>query len=89
MSDVLTREEYVGVAKAMTFPANSWINGKFVSAKSGETYESLNPATGEVLAQVSYPWFDPNTFYTDREGIEFDRLDDTPRSLLGEPDHVE
>ncbi len=34
----------------------------------------LQPATGEILAQVSYPWFDPNIFYSDREGVEFDRL---------------
>jgi gamma-glutamyl-gamma-aminobutyraldehyde dehydrogenase len=53
MVDVLTREEYLGVVKAMTFPANSWINGKFTSAKSGETYETTNPATGEVLANVA------------------------------------
>ncbi len=53
MSDVLTREEYVGVAGDMTFPANSWINGKFTSAKSGETYDTVNPATGEVLAQIA------------------------------------
>ena len=53
MSDVLTREEYVGVAKAITFPANSWINGKFTGAKSGETYPTTNPATGEVLAEVA------------------------------------
>ena len=53
MSDVLTREEYVGVAKAMTFPASSWINGKFTGARSGETYETTNPATGEVLAEVA------------------------------------
>jgi gamma-glutamyl-gamma-aminobutyraldehyde dehydrogenase len=53
MSDVLTREEYAGVAKAMTFPANSWINGKFTGARSGETYESVNPATGEVLAKIA------------------------------------
>ncbi len=26
----------------------------------------LKPATGEVLAMVSYPWFDPNIFYTSR-----------------------
>ncbi len=24
----------------------------------------LKPATGEILAMVSYPWFDPNIFYT-------------------------
>ena len=41
------------VAKAMNFPANSWINGKFTGAKSGDTYETTNPATGEVLAQVA------------------------------------
>jgi penicillin-binding protein 2 len=26
----------------------------------------LKPATGEILAMVSYPWYDPNEFYTDR-----------------------
>jgi gamma-glutamyl-gamma-aminobutyraldehyde dehydrogenase len=53
MTDVLTREEYVGVAKEMTFPASSWINGKFTSARSGETYDSTNPATGEVIAKIA------------------------------------
>jgi gamma-glutamyl-gamma-aminobutyraldehyde dehydrogenase len=53
MTDVLTREEYVGVAKEMTFPASSWINGKFTSARSGDTYDSTNPATGEVIAKIA------------------------------------
>ena len=26
----------------------------------------LKPSTGEILAMVSYPWYDPNDFYTDR-----------------------
>ncbi|HEC61236.1 MAG TPA: penicillin-binding protein 2 [bacterium] len=34
----------------------------------------LKPATGEVLALVSYPYFDPNIFYTDRAAVEYDRL---------------
>jgi len=25
----------------------------------------MKPATGEILAMVSYPWYDPNDFYTD------------------------
>ncbi len=25
----------------------------------------MKPATGEILAMVSYPWYDPNEFYTD------------------------
>ena len=53
MSDILTREEYAAIAADMTFPANSWINGKFTSAKTGETYDTINPATGDVLAQVA------------------------------------
>jgi len=31
----------------------NYINGKWVDAKSGKTFESINPATGEVLAVVS------------------------------------
>ena len=53
MTDVLTREEYLGVAREMTFPASSWINGKFTAARSGETYPSTNPATGELLANIA------------------------------------
>ena len=34
----------------------------------------LRPATGEILAEVSYPWFDPNEFYSSRDGAEFNRL---------------
>ena len=34
----------------------------------------LKPATGEILAMVSYPSFDPNRFYTDRGAEEFGRL---------------
>ena len=34
----------------------------------------LKPATGEVLALVSFPWYNPNLFYSDREGTEYARL---------------
>ena len=34
----------------------------------------LKPATGELLALVSYPSYDPNTFYTENAGREFTRL---------------
>jgi aldehyde dehydrogenase (NAD+) len=34
-------------------PGKLFIDGKFVDAKSGETFETLNPATGEVLTQVA------------------------------------
>lgn len=34
----------------------------------------LKPATGEILALVSYPWFDPNQFYTDKAKEVFTKL---------------
>ena len=54
-SDLLTREEYQAIADKMSFPSNAHINGKFTAAKSGETFETVNPATGEVMTED----FDP------------------------------
>jgi aldehyde dehydrogenase (NAD+) len=34
-------------------PGKLFINGEFVDAQSGETFETLNPATGEVLTRVA------------------------------------
>ena len=34
-------------------PRNLLIDGKWVPAASGKTFESFNPATGEVLAHVA------------------------------------
>jgi penicillin-binding protein 2 len=34
----------------------------------------LKPSTGELLALVSYPYFDPNLFFTQRATEEFNRL---------------
>ena len=40
-------------AQALRFRHQAFIGGRFVDAVSGETFESVNPATGEVLAQVA------------------------------------
>ncbi|MBI9108724.1 MAG: penicillin-binding protein 2 [Spirochaetales bacterium] len=34
----------------------------------------MKPSTGEVLAMVSYPYFDPNLFYTDRSKEVYTKL---------------
>lgn len=39
----------------------------------------LKPATGEILALVSYPFFDPNKFYTSEANKEFNRLTTDPQ----------
>lgn len=38
----------------------------------------LKPASGEILAMVSSPWYDPNIFYTERSAGEFARLSTDP-----------
>ena len=53
MSDLLTHEEYSAIANSLNFPTNAFINGQFQSSKSGKTFETINPATGKVIAQVA------------------------------------
>src|SRR5919199_1483507 len=40
-------------AKALSFRADAFVGGRFVPAASGERFPSVNPATGEVLAEVA------------------------------------
>lgn len=53
MSDLLTHEAYLGLARNLRLPAESYINGGFRPAQSGKTLPSTNPATGELLARIA------------------------------------
>ena len=53
MSDLLTTGEYKAIAAGLTPPTQAFVNGGFRPAKSGKTFDSLNPATGEVVARVA------------------------------------
>ena len=53
MSDLLTTEEYRAIAEGLSLPTQAFVAGSFRAAASGATFDSLNPATGEVLAQVA------------------------------------
>lgn len=53
MSDLLTKAEYLAIAKGLTFPSNAYINGAFRPANSGKTLDTINPATGEMLAKLA------------------------------------
>ena len=53
MSELLTREEYAALADALAPGANAFIDGAWRPARSGRTFESVNPATGAVLASVA------------------------------------
>ncbi|WP_159587677.1 aldehyde dehydrogenase [Chelativorans xinjiangense] len=53
MSELLTREEYEAIAANLSLPVNAFIDGSFRPAKSGKTFETVNPATGVKLADVA------------------------------------
>lgn len=50
---LLTHDEYKAIAASLTFPTTAFIDGRFRPAISGRTFDTVNPATGEVLAQVA------------------------------------
>ncbi|MDE2383809.1 MAG: aldehyde dehydrogenase [Alphaproteobacteria bacterium] len=53
MTGLLTTEEYAAIAKGLSFPTQAFIDGAFRPAKSGKTFDTHNPATSKVLAQVA------------------------------------
>ena len=46
-------EKWKKLAIKINFRNKAFINGKFVEAKSGKTFNSINPATDEVLTSVA------------------------------------
>ena len=53
MSSLLTREEYGAIAETLVLPSGAFIDGKARAAASGETFDSINPATGEALNKIA------------------------------------
>ncbi|MCX7889638.1 MAG: aldehyde dehydrogenase [Rhodobacteraceae bacterium] len=50
---LLTHDEYKAVAASLSFPTTAFIDGHFRPAIDGRTFETVNPATGAVLARVA------------------------------------
>jgi len=53
MHEPLTAAEYKAIASTIELPTNAFIDGAFLPAKSGKTFKTINPATGETLAEVA------------------------------------
>ncbi|MGN6146577.1 MAG: aldehyde dehydrogenase [Mesorhizobium sp.] len=49
----LGHKDWIGKAAAIRFRDKAFIDGKPVAARSGRTFTSVNPATGEILAEVA------------------------------------
>ncbi|MEM9632698.1 MAG: aldehyde dehydrogenase [Pseudomonadota bacterium] len=50
---MLTHQEWMSKAAQLDFRGKAFINGKFVDAQSGKTFDSINPATGGVLTAIA------------------------------------
>ena len=50
---LLTKDEYKAIAADLDLPTGTFINGGYRQAISGKTFETTNPATGEVLAYIA------------------------------------
>lgn len=48
-----THADWTRLATTIAPRTQAWIDGAFVDAADGETFETINPATGEVLARVA------------------------------------
>ncbi|MCG5071777.1 aldehyde dehydrogenase [Paraburkholderia tagetis] len=53
MSHLLTASEYAAMAASLRFPTQAFIDGAFQPSSSGKTFNAVNPATDEVLAQIA------------------------------------
>uniref|UniRef100_UPI000AD050E7 aldehyde dehydrogenase family protein n=1 Tax=Leisingera sp. F5 TaxID=1813816 RepID=UPI000AD050E7 len=50
---LLTQDEYKSIAAGLALPTGAFIDGKFRPAASGNTFATVNPATGEKLADIA------------------------------------
>jgi len=53
MSLLLTRDEYEAISESIELPSGAFVDGKSRAAASGETFETLNPANGQVLNRIA------------------------------------
>lgn len=51
MSDLAT---YQQISNGLHLPSKAFIGGKLTDASNGETFASINPATGETLCQIAH-----------------------------------
>ena len=51
--ELLTQDEYKSIAAGLDLPTGAFIDGGFRPALSGQTFETINPATGEKLTDIA------------------------------------
>src|SRR6056300_520371 len=51
--NLLTEQEYRAIAQSLDLPTAAYIDGAYRPAISGNTFDTINPATGQVIAQIA------------------------------------
>ncbi|MGH1543448.1 MAG: aldehyde dehydrogenase [Arenicella sp.] len=72
MSSLLTHEQYKAIAQNISFPVDPFIDGTFRQSAAGKTMQTINPATGETLAEVAACTADDVDFAVDAARQAFD-----------------
>ncbi|MEM9845734.1 MAG: aldehyde dehydrogenase family protein, partial [Pseudomonadota bacterium] len=49
---MLTKTDYTEIAKRLSYPTKCLVDGQWVDAKNGATFETANPADGAVLSTL-------------------------------------
>ncbi|MEM9844202.1 MAG: aldehyde dehydrogenase [Pseudomonadota bacterium] len=49
---MLTKTDYTEIAKGLSYPTKCLVDGQWVDAKSGATFETANPADGAILSTL-------------------------------------
>ena len=50
---LLTKDEYKAIAGDLALPTAAFVDGGYRAAASGKTFTTVNPATGEALAEIA------------------------------------
>lgn len=53
MSSLLTHDEYVALSQSLPLPSGAFIDGKSRSAQDGQVFETVNPASGQVITHIA------------------------------------
>lgn len=47
-----TRDDALAIASTLKLPTRPFVNGTYLQTKAGHAFKSINPATGEILAEL-------------------------------------
>ena len=53
MTNQLSKNEIATIAAGLKFPTECFIDGAYIQAHSGKTFETINPANGGIITSIA------------------------------------